>query len=131
MERLSNDNPDNFVRIIKKYDIEKGIALIMELFDFNLKEHLKGLEDPKASSAFFLLMELNHSFKILQKKGVIIGNLKLENILLKKKQRNSPDFIYKLSDFGLCPKLIKLIKKSQDIEGNIVYLPPELNNSDK
>ena len=131
MERLSNDNPDNFVRIIKKFDIEKGIALIMELFDFNLKEHLKGLEDRKASSAFFLLMVLNHSFKILQKKGVIIGNLKLENILLKKKHRNSPDFIYKLSDVGLCPKLIKLIKKSQDIEGNIVYLPPELNNSDK
>ena len=37
MERLSNDNPDNFVRIIEKFDIEKGIALIMELFDFNLK----------------------------------------------------------------------------------------------
>ena len=131
MERLSNDNPDNFVRIIEKFDIEKGIALIMELFDFNLKEHLKGLEVRKASGAFFLLMELNHSFKILQKKGVIIGNLKLENILLKKKHRNSPDFIYKLSDVGLCPKLIKLIKKSQDIEGNIVYLPPELNNSDR
>ena len=57
-------------------------------------------------------------------------HLKLENILLKKKHRNFPDFIYKLSDVGLCPKLIKLIKKSQDIEGNIVYLPPELNNSD-
>ena len=68
MERLSNDNPDNFVRIIEIFDIEKGITLIMELFDFNLKEHLKGLDDRKASNAFFLLMELNHSFKILQKK---------------------------------------------------------------
>jgi len=130
MERLSNDNPDYFVKIIEKFDIERGIALIMELFALNLKEHLKSLKDPKASDVFFLLAELNQIFKILQNNSVIIGDLKLENILLKPKHRNSPDFIYKLSDVGLCPKLINL-KKSQNIKENIVYLPPELYNGDK
>ena len=131
-KRLSNDYPNNFIRIDEQFDMDKGIAFSMELCDTNLKEYINNIPETNASSIFFFLVELNKTFKILLKENIIIGNLKLDNILLKK-QNNSSDYIYKLSDIGLCPKLMKIIKDCSKTE-NLFYLPPELydqNNYEK
>ena len=125
-KRLSNDYPNNFIKIDEQFDMDKGIAFSMELCDTNLKKYINNIPETKASSIFFFLVELNKTFKILQKENIIIGNLKLDNILLKKQEKSS-DYIYKISDIGLCPKLLKIIKNSSNSE-NLFYLPPELNN---
>ena len=123
---LGNDHPDNFVKIYEKFESENGVAFSMELCECNLKAYINSIKEVNSTAIFFFLVEMNKIFRILEKEKIIIGDLKLENILLKK-QNNSPDFIYKLGDVGLCPKLMKFIKYSTKKE-SLVYLPPELCN---
>ena len=130
MEGLGNNNSIHFIEIYKKFEMQDGIAYTMELFNSNLKKYIKNFEDPKASNVFDVLVELNNAFKILRKDEKIIGDLKLENILLKKRSEDSNNYIFKLSDVGLCQNLLNLIKKSSNIKGNIVYLSPELLKAD-
>ena len=125
---LSKEYPDYFVKIYKEFDIENGIAIAMEICDCNLKEHIEHISkisEPKATDLFYFLVELNKCLKILDRKEIIIGNLKLENILLKKQKNSNNNYIYKLNDFYLCPHLYDLIK-SFGSEENICYFPPEL-----
>jgi protein kinase len=130
MERLYNENHNGFIEIYKKYESENYIAIAMELGEFNLKKYIDDIPETKAkaSNIFYFLVELNKCLKFLVKKNKIIGDLKLENIILKKKQINSTEYIYKLSDVGLCPKLTKLIKNTSKVSGLLCYIPPELNN---
>ena len=125
---LSKEYPDYFVKIYKEFDIENGIAIAMEICDCNLKEHIEHISkisEPKATDLFYFLVELNKCLKILDRKEIIIGNLKLENILLKKQKNSNNNYIYKLTDFYLCPHLYDLIK-SFGSEENICYFPPEV-----
>ena len=130
MERLYNENHNGFIEIYKKYESENYIAIAMELGEFNLKKYIDDIPETKAKALniFYFLLELNKCLKFLVKKNKIIGDLKLENIILKKKQINSTEYIYKLSDVGLCPKLTKLIKNTSKVSGLLCYIPPELNN---
>ena len=130
MDRLYNENPNCFIKIYKKFESQNNIAIAMELGEFNLKEYIDDISESesKASKIFYILVELNKCFKFLVKNNKPIGDLKLENIILKKKHKNSSEYIYKLSDVGLCPKLTKLIKNTSKRTDILCYLPPELNN---
>ena len=100
----------------------------MEICDCNLEEHISNISkisEPKATDLFYFLVELNKCLKILDRKEIIIGNLKLENILLKKQKNSNNNYIYKLTDFYLCPHLYALIKSFGSNE-NICYFPPEV-----
>ena len=126
MKRLSNDNPDYFIEIYEIFYLENGIAFTMELLDYNLKQYINRIENPKASHIFYFLFELNKIFQFLQKRNLIIGELRLENIL-HDKQKN----IWKISNVGPCPKFMKLIKKYSEAKETLVNLAPELNDNDK
>ena len=129
MERLYNENHNCFIEIYKKFESQNNIAIAMELGEFNLKKYIDNISvsESKASKIFYFLVELNKCFKFLEKRNKPIGDLKLENIILKKKHKNSNEYIYKLSDVGLCPKLTKLIKNTSKKTDILSYLPPELN----
>ena len=127
MERLNNDDENKFIKIYEQFNIEKGIAFIMELFECNLKDYILKSKDADDTDIFYFLVELNKSLKLLLQKNnlKIIGSLKLENILLNPSQN-----ICKLSDVGFCPTLINLTKKTYRNK-NIVYIAPELYNQNK
>ena len=125
MEKLFQENPDYFVEIYDEFDTENGIAIAMELCKCNLKKFIFGIKEPKATDIFYFLVEINKGFKVLKNKNIIIGNLKLENILLKE-QKNSKDYNYKLTDIGLCSNLFNLIKSFSKKNENICYISPEL-----
>ena len=82
----------------------------MELCDCNLKKHISTYQDPHARDIFYILIELNRCFKYLHSKNIIFGNLTLENILLKVKDKDSNDYSFKLSDVGFGPKLFEIMK---------------------
>ena len=132
MKKLYNDNNNCFIEIYKKYENEKYIAISMELGEMNLLKYIEPFnEEQVEDNIFYFLVRLNESFKIFDKNDEIIGNLKLENIILKKKSESSNEYIYKLSDVGLCIDLIKLIKKSSNRPDILCYIPPELKNNEK
>ena len=125
MGQLFKENPNYFVEIYDEFDIDNGIAIAMELCQCNLKKHISVIPEQKATEIFYFLVEINKYFKFLQSKDIIIGNLKLENILLKKKN-NSDNFSYKLSDIGLCQNLLELEISHSKIKENLCYISPEL-----
>ena len=129
MKKLFKDNPDYFVEIYNEFEVENGIAIAMELCKYNLKKYISRYSDPKANDIFFFLVDVNKSFKILRNKNILLGNLKLENILIKE-QKNANDNIFKLTDIGLCSHLLSLTKSSSKISDNICYISPELLEGD-
>ena len=131
MIKLGNDNPINFVNVYEKFEIENGIAFTMELFDCNLKNYVNNNQIANESDIFLLLIELNKTFNYLLQKNIIIGNLKLENIFIKRKNPRSSEYIFKFSDVGLCPNLIKFIIKYSKTKESVIYLSPELNQKEK
>ena len=74
----------------------------MEKCDNNLKEFIKlrgkGLNTKEIKEKF---LELNELFKIIQKKKIIHRDLKLENFLVKYKNKEKTDYIIKFVDFGI------------------------------
>ena len=125
MGELFKANPNYFVEIYEEFDIDNGIAFAMELCQCNLKKYINGIPDPKASDIFYFLVDINKIFKFLQSKNIFLGNLKLQNILLKEK-KNSDNFSYKLTDIGLCQNLLDLEISHSKIKENMVYISPEL-----
>ena len=118
----NKEKENHIIEIYELFESGNSIAISMELFDYNLKEYIdKFLLNPdiRTSDLFYFLLELNKSLKFLVEKKTIIGNLKLENILIRKKI--AKDYSYKLTDIGLCPNLIKVIKKYPGKE-QLIYL---------
>ena len=125
MGKLFRENPNYFVEIYDEFEIENGIAIAMELCKYNLKKHISGIMDPKESDIFLFLVEINKCFKFLRTKSQIIGNLKLENILIKQRN-NSDSFNYKLTDIGLCKNLLELEISHSTEKEKMCYVSPEL-----
>ena len=125
MSNLFKENHQYFVEIYEEFYSENDIAIAMELCECNLRKHISRNSDPTDKDIFYFLVEINKAFKFLQSKNIIIENLKLENILLKE-QKNTNNYIYKITDIGLCSNLFNLIKSSSSTNENICYISPEL-----
>ena len=127
LNKLYRDYPSCLIEIYEKFEIENGIAYSMELYKCNLKKYINTY--PKDRDIFFDLIKINRCLKNFAREKIIIGNLKLENILLKAQNEDSNDYIFKLSDVGFYPKLFELIKKTSQSEDILNYIPPELSNN--
>ena len=131
MEKLKdfNENSKYFIEIYEKFELDNSFSFAMELYKYNLKEFIdksnSNMEEVQSFDLLEFLLELNKSLKILVNNNIIIGNLKLENILLNGNNENNLN--YRLTDVGLCQNLIKLLKKSSEKE-SLIYLSPESNN---
>ena len=92
----------NCVEYFGNYDKTYERIIVMEKCDNNLKEFIKkrgkGLNTKEIKEKFF---ELNKLFKIIQEKKIIHRDLKLENLLIKYKNKEKTDYIIKLGDYGI------------------------------
>ena len=134
MKELSDKNNTNFITIYEIFEMENILAFSMELCDLNLKDYIdeinkeKHIKEMSNKDLFNILSEINKCLEFLRnEKIIIIGDLKLENILLKKTLEN---YAYKITDVGLCPSIFKLIKKASNPNA-LWYLSPELLKNDK
>ena len=130
MINLNKENPNGFIKIYEKFYIDKGISYSMELCKCNLKTYINKLSDPSATDIFYAFIGINRTFKFLEPKNTIIGNLKLENILVRQKSEDPNDCTFVFSDIGLCPKLYNLIKNNSKMENVLYYISPELSKKD-
>ena len=88
---------DNVVKIKDCFYDNKEFAIIMELCDTNLYNHVldkgKGLN---SKEIYYILSQLNTSFEIMNKNGILHRALRIENILIKYKDEVKDQFIAKL-----------------------------------
>ena len=78
----------------------------MELCDDNLskiwKNRKKGFEPEEISK---IMIQLNKTFKIMQREKIVHRDIKLENILVKFKDDEKKDFFVKLTDYGISKQI--------------------------
>ena len=139
MIELNKENPIGFIKIYRQFDIDNGISYSMELCKYNLRTYIEKFSDPRATDIFYAFIGINRTLKFLQskdtkdkkdKKETVIGNLRLENILVRQKNENSNDYSFVLSDIGLCPILYELTKKNSKMENILCSISPELSKKD-
>ena len=88
MEICSNQNRnDNSVKFYEYFQSEKELAIIMELCDCSLVNILiqrtTGNTGFNADQIYFIMKQLNNTFKIMKEKNIVHRDIKLENILIK------------------------------------------------
>ena len=121
-------NNDNIIKYHNDIIVGKGkLSFTMELCDKNLFQYFKEFcpsegQGLNAEQIYNILDQLNNAFRIFESDNIIHGNIKLENILVKKKEEN---YIFKLSGFEFIPDLINATK-TYKLDNMCIYLPPEI-----
>ena len=122
----------NSVKFYEYYDTEEEFIIVMELCDDNLLSILtKRKKGFNKEEIYDIIHQLNNTFKIMVKNKIIHRDLKLENILVKYKNKQKTKFIAKLSDYGISKKFMDLTKKTNTIIGSISYMAPEILNDEE
>ena len=136
MRIISEDNNQNIVKFYENFESKDELAIVMELCDDNLlnlfikrKSEKKTFTTEEISD---ILSQLNNSFKIMNKHGIIHRALNLENILIKYKNEQKINYIVKLKltddscsldDLSNLPNL--------KVSENTNYIAPEIFRGQK
>ena len=118
----------NSIEFKDMYKDAEYYYIIMELCDCNLEEYIKNKEGEEGLNSLQvlpILNQLNNAFEIMVKNGIIHGDLKADNILIKYIDPEKKNFIVKISDFGLSYELSNTGYANNHI-GNIYTAAPEI-----
>ena len=132
MKKMEEGNNENTVKFYEHFDYNDKFYIVMELCDMNLLDYFskRGVFNPNEIKE--MLIQLNNSFKIMQKHKIAHRDLSLDNILIK--YQNDQTIIYKLTDYGVSKQLSTLYKKFSTKIGKLNYMAPEVlnvNNNDE
>ena len=123
MKLLERNENKNTVEFFEYFNTKKEFAIVMEKCDlkhaFIRREKNFSLEEIKE-----ILIQLNNTFRVMEDNQIIHGDLKLENILIKKEK--SGKLIYKLTDYGVSNEFLKLNKKLMGWGASPKYSAPEI-----
>ena len=125
MKEVENENS---IKIYEHYDSEEDFAVVMELCDCNLNDKLKESNGFGVDKIKKILIQLNNTFRLMIDKKIIHRDIKLENILVKDKQKEN--FIVKLSDYGETKKLGTLSQMNESVHGTPNTQAPEILNGE-
>ena len=119
--KICSENNSNSVKCYEYFYFKDTFTIIMELCDSDLSTQLinKLIKYGKGYNPDEIL-------EIMNDKGIIHGNLKLENILIKYDEQ-SEDFIIKIADYACSNRINSLLITycNTNID-NIIYMAPEL-----
>ena len=121
-----NRENKNTVKFYEYFETKDEFGIVMELCDDNLFNVLIKRKYPyNAQEIKDIFIQLNKTFQIMINKKLIHRDLKLENILIKKKDKET---ILKLTDYGASKQLLTLTKKFSTKIGTRNYMAPEVLN---
>ena len=100
MEVLEQEGRNqNTVKFHEYFNTQRDFAIVMEKCDEDLNHYfIYRKENFSFEEIKELLNQLNNTFQIMAKENIIHGDLKLENILIKKVNN---EIVYKLTDYGV------------------------------
>ena len=123
----------NTVKFYESFESDDKFIVVMELCNTSLLDLFSKRKDKNFSSKEIkdLLLQLNNSFKIMQKNKIAHRDLSLDNILIKYIDKDKSKFIYKLTDYGVSKKLTTIKNKLSTKVGKMDYMPPEILKIEK
>ena len=131
MKKCSLNN-ENSVKCYEYFNNEDYFTIIMELCDTNLSQVLtdrilKYKKGFNSEEILEILKQLNNTFKLMKENKIIHRDLKLENILIKYKDKEHKKYTIKLSDYGSSKRLSSLTKNYLiSVNGTLSYMAPEI-----
>ena len=136
MKICSNDNS---VKCYEYFYNKDNFVIIMELCDKNLSQLLKDKylnenEGFNIEEIYEIMKQLNKGLKIMIKNNIIHRDLKLENVLVKYKNKENREYIVKLSDYGNSKRLESTITSKNygnSFVGTLHYMAPEILKGEK
>ena len=130
MKICSKDN-DNSVKYYEHFHYKDQFVIVMELCDKSLQKILDERKEGFTSEQIFnIMIQLNNTFKIMNKNKIIHRDIKLDNILVKYKDNNNNNddsninFIVKLTDYGISKQLKNTINTT--LMGTYGTMAPEI-----
>ena len=114
-------NTENSIKLIETIDTPDFYYIIMELCICNLEDCLKIRENPFSTNELRdILLQLNNTFKILQKKNIVHSDLKPSNLLISLDKIDK--CLIKLSDYGSS----NIINNNISYGGTPITMAPEV-----
>ena len=123
MKLLEDDGlNENTVKFFEYFNTKEEFAIVMEKCDNDLcSDYIKRRDNFNLIKN--ILYQINNTFKIMVKNNIIHGDIKLENILIKKRENN--EIVYKLTDYAGKKEFLDLAQNLLD-RGRPEYTAPEI-----
>ena len=128
-----NNYNENAVLLDDFFENKNEMAILMELCDTHLFDHLSDKEnDLNSEEIYDILNQLNNSFEIMNKNKILHRALRLENILIKYKNKEKDEFIVKLKLTNDCclKELSNKLIPEKIAENCKIYAPEVLNKGE-
>ena len=119
----SNGDNENAVKFFECFEDDNEYAIVMELCDTTLLDHLNEI---KNEEKYKIINQLNKTTKIMVDREVGYIDIRLENILIKFTNEQKTEYIIKLKltdDIGLTKQLENLNKNENIIKYNCIDAP--------
>ena len=128
MKICSKNNTNiNSVKCYEYFNTINEFVLIMELCDDNLLNYAIRIKREFTPDEILNVMtQLNNTFRIMKENNIIHRDLKLENILIKYKDKEKKEYTVKLTDYGVSKRLFSLSKKCNTHIGTLTTMAPEI-----
>ena len=129
--KICGKNNENSVKYIQHFETENEFIIVMELCDMNLIDFIQFKKEFTMSEIYEFLCQLNNTFKIMKENNIAHRDLKLQNILVKYKNKEKTEYIYKITDYGISKELLSLSKRFTSKVGTVNFMAPEVLNEEK
>ncbi len=129
MEISEGKNKDNknTVKCYEYFDNKDEFAIVMELCDENMLQHLAKRKDGfKIKEVKKIMKQLNNTFKIMNANKIVYGNIKLDNILIKYNNKEKTKYYVKLKLNDGSNKMTELNKLFSSNKYNNHFIAPEI-----
>lgn len=130
IEVLKHTKHPNIIECFDFYEDEQFYEIVMEymrdgdLYDF-LASHKFRIHEEYVKK---IIMQISQGLLYLHQLGIVHRDIKLENILVTRKSKDSADVMAKIVDFGLS-KMIGPDEKANEPFGTLGYVAPEVMKS--
>ena len=129
IENMKRCYCENSVKIIDYYDTEKEFIIIMELCDETLLDILCRTKDGfNAEQIKNVLLQLNNTFKMMNKYNISHRDIKLNNILVKYLNKDKTKYKILLSDYGVSNHLNSFTQYHTHVGTKLIMAPEILDN---
>ena len=131
MKRMKGqkDENNNTVEFYEYFHNKNEFVIVMELYDESLNDFLIRKKHFNSNEIYYILTQINKSFKRMNKLKIVHRDLNLKNILVKYENIEKTKYILKLADYGISKAMVD-ISKLHTQKGTLRYMAPEVMNGE-